>query len=49
MPYGVPKAKGGDSSENDARMEACVSKVMSKGHSKISAIKICKAQLFGGK
>ncbi len=32
---------------NDAKMEACVAKVMSKGASKVSAIKICKAAMRG--
>lgn len=43
MPYGLPKAKGGDSAANDAWMERCVSDVQKKGHSKLSAILICKA------
>lgn len=45
MPYGVPKSKGGDSLENDARMEACISKVMKQGHDKESAVRICKTSL----
>jgi hypothetical protein len=30
-PYGIPKDKGGDSVENDEKMEDCVKKVMAKG------------------
>jgi hypothetical protein len=41
-PYGIPKDKGGDNPENDAKMESCVDKVMAKGHDKSSAIAICK-------
>lgn len=42
MPYGVSKKQGGDTPANDAKMERCVSDVMRQGHSKVSAIKICK-------
>jgi len=45
MPYGFPKAQGGDSKENDALMEKCVSKVMGTGKSKESAIRICKVSI----
>lgn len=46
MPYGVDKKLGGDSKENDAWMERCVSSVMEKsGRSKSSAIAICKSQM----
>lgn len=45
--YGIPKEHGGDSHENIEKMHSCVEKVMEEGHSKESAIKICKAQLFG--
>jgi hypothetical protein len=45
MPYGVSKKIGGDSPANDARMESCVQQVMSRGSSKVSAIRICKASL----
>lgn len=45
MPYGIPKEKGGDSLENTAKMESCVSQVMKKGHDKDSAIAICKSSL----
>jgi len=48
-PYGVPKSKGGDNEENDSKMERCVEKVMAEGHSKESAIKICKSSIFGDK
>ena len=46
MPYGVSKKAGGDSAENDAKMEDCVKAVMAKGQSKVNAIKICKSRLF---
>lgn len=46
MPYGVAKTAGGDTPQNDARMEACVAEVMAKGQDKVSAIKICKSRLF---
>lgn len=49
MPYGIPKEAGGESTANVARMEACVRALMEKGHDKVSAIKICKAKLFGSK
>lgn len=44
MPYGLPKAKGGDTAANDAWMERCVTRVQASGKSKLSAILICKAQ-----
>lgn len=45
VPYGVAKALGGDSAANDAWMERCVQAVQAKhGFSKVSAIRICKAQ-----
>ena len=34
---------------NDARMEKCVKGMMTKGHSKSSAVAICKASMFGKK
>jgi hypothetical protein len=43
MPYGVAKKLGGDSAKNDAYMERCVAAVQKQGHSKVSAIRICKA------
>ena len=46
MPYGVPLSHGGDNAKNDAKMEACIKAVMSKGTPKLNAILICKAQLF---
>ena len=47
MPYGLPKEQGGDTKENDEKMERCVRSVMSrKGVSKVSAIKICKSSAF---
>ncbi len=50
MPYGIPKDKGGDSKENDSKMERCVQHVMQRQKvSKESAIRICKQSLFGGK
>jgi hypothetical protein len=45
MPYGFPKSKGGDSPENDAKMERCVRDVMAKGKDKESAIRICKVAI----
>jgi hypothetical protein len=42
MPYGVAKSIGGDNASNDAWMEQCVAKVVAKGESKESAIRICK-------
>jgi hypothetical protein len=47
MPYGIAKELGGDTASNDAKLEACIAKVMAKGASKISAIKICKASMRG--
>lgn len=49
MPYGVPHEHGGDTPENDARMERCIDSVMKSGHGKVAAIKICKSSLFGPK
>lgn len=45
MPYGIPEEKGGESVGNVAKMERCVSDLMAKGHSKDSAIAICKKSL----
>jgi hypothetical protein len=45
MPYGVAKDAGGDSPENDAKMEDCIAKLQAKGHSKESAIRICKVSI----
>jgi hypothetical protein len=45
VPYGVAKAAGGDSANNDALMERCVEKLQAKGYSKVSAIKICKVSI----
>lgn len=45
MPYGVDKDIGGDSPENDAWMEKCVSRVMKTGKEKGAAIAICKTTL----
>jgi hypothetical protein len=42
MPYGVKKSLGGDNAANDSKMERCVAHVMSQGHDKTSAIRICK-------
>lgn len=42
MPYG-PIYKGGPSA--DSPMEECVSKLMKQGHSKESAIAICKSSM----
>lgn len=45
MPYGLPKRIGGDSKKNDATMKKRVDAIMRSGHSKVSAIKIAKAQM----
>ncbi len=45
MPYGVDKKLGGDSKENDAWMERCVTSVMKGGKEKSNAIAICKSQM----
>ena len=47
MPYGLSKKIGGDNAANDAKMERCVTKVMAEGHTKLSAILICKASIQG--
>lgn len=44
MPYGISKSQGGDSARNVAKMERQVTAIMGSGHSKVSAIKIAKAQ-----
>lgn len=49
MPYGIDKEHGGDSVKNVAKMERCVEHLMGKGHSKESAIRICKSSMFGKK
>ena len=49
MPYSISKEQGGDSAENDARMERCVKRLQAKGYSKVSSIKLCKASMFGRK
>lgn len=43
MPYGISKSEGGDNADNDAFVERLVDHLVSKGHDKISAIKIAKA------
>lgn len=48
MPYGLSKKIGGDNATNDAKMERCVTKVMAEGHTKLSAILICKASIQKG-
>lgn len=45
MPYGIPEEQGGDSVKNVAKMERCVEHLMAKGHSKESAIRICKTSM----
>ncbi len=45
MPYGIAKRFGGDSPENDARMETQVAAIQRSGQDKVSAIKIAKAQM----
>lgn len=47
MPYGISKAAGGDTKANTAKMDKCVLGVMKTGKSKQSAIRICKAQMYG--
>ena len=44
-PYGLSKDVGGDTPELTRKMESCVAKVTKQGHSKVSAIKICKHML----
>ena len=54
-PYGVAKEHGGDSAENDAKMERCIRHVMqTRGKmdhvtAKVHAIRICKSGIFGKK
>jgi hypothetical protein len=45
MPYGIAKSAGGDTPAIDAKMERCVSSLQKAGHSKVSAIKICKSAI----
>lgn len=45
MPYGMAKDVGGDSPDNDTKMESCVKDLMSKGKDKDSAIAICKSSI----
>jgi hypothetical protein len=45
MPYGIQKTQGGDTRKNDAWMERCILAVQAKGKDKVTAIRICKAQL----
>jgi hypothetical protein len=45
VPYGFKKSLGGDNAANDSKMERCVQQVMAQGHSKVSAIRICKFSL----
>ena len=51
MPYGIDKEHGGDTPENDAKMERCVEQVMAGGKvkDKSVAIAICKHSIFGFK
>lgn len=44
MPYGIAKKLGGDSARNDAKMEKQVKAIMRTGVSKVSAIRMAKAQ-----
>jgi hypothetical protein len=44
MPYGISSALGGDSKKNDRKMEKQVQAIQRGGKSKVSAIKIAKAQ-----
>lgn len=46
-PYGIPESKGGESPKNEEKMVRCVRDLMAKGHDKVSAVKICKAGIFG--
>ena len=43
MPYGLKKEL--DTPGNNAKVESCVDEVMSQGHSKESAIRICKSAI----
>jgi hypothetical protein len=45
MPYGLKKSLGGDSKRNDAKIKKQVNAIMKTGVSKVSAIKIAKAQM----
>jgi hypothetical protein len=45
VPYGIKKTLGGDKPSTDAKMERCVSDLQAKGHSKMSAILICKSSI----
>lgn len=45
MPYGLPKSK--DTLENNTKMEHCVADLERKGHSKSSAVAICKSSIAG--
>jgi predicted Ser/Thr protein kinase len=43
MPY------GGTTPDQDKKIEECVAELIRKGHSKVSAIKICKASIMRNK
>lgn len=45
MPYGIAKKYGGDTKRADKKMEKQVKAIMKTGVSKVSAIKIAKAQM----
>ena len=45
VPYGIKKSLGGDTAATDARVARCVQDLQQQGHSKLSAILICKASI----
>ena len=45
MPYSLSKQSGGDNATNDAKMERCVTKLVSSGKDKQTAIRICKSAI----
>lgn len=49
MPFGISKEAGGDSPKNVAKVEGCVAELMKQGHTKESAIRICKDSIQRGR
>lgn len=45
MPYGISKKVGGDTPATTARMVRCIQDLQQQGHSKLSAILICKTSI----
>ena len=45
MPYSISKKVGGDTPAVDAKMERCVQDLQQQGHTKLSAILICKSSI----